>query len=134
MVNKCPNLCAVINECFLSGIVLYINSTCVLCFVNFVAGRQRGQAVFALHCCLKAEIVETTFRSRFRFSFRFLKYPLFKKVFSFRVPEIFSDNRETKRNDCLYFGYPKRNNFLKRGYFKKQKRKQERKVVSTISG
>ena len=34
----------------------------------------------------EAEIVETTFRSRFRF--RFLKYPLFKKVVSFRVPEI----------------------------------------------
>ena len=36
----------------------------------------------------EAEIVETTFRSCFRF--RFLKYPLFKKVVSFRVPEIFS--------------------------------------------
>ena len=35
---------------------------------------------------LQAEIVETTFRSRFRF--RFLKYPLFKKVVSFRVPKI----------------------------------------------
>ena len=35
---------------------------------------------------LEAEIVETTFGSRFRF--RFLKYPLFKKVVSFRVPEI----------------------------------------------
>ena len=34
----------------------------------------------------QAEIVETTFRSRFRF--RFLKYPLLKKVVSFRVPEI----------------------------------------------
>ena len=36
--------------------------------------------------CPWAEIVETTFRSRFRF--RFLKYPLSKKVVSFRVPEI----------------------------------------------
>ena len=35
---------------------------------------------------LKAEIVETTFRSRFRF--RFLKYPLFKKVVSFRFSVI----------------------------------------------
>ena len=35
----------------------------------------------------KPEIVETTFRSRFRF--RLLKYPLFKKVVSFRVPEIY---------------------------------------------
>ena len=34
---------------------------------------------------LDAEIVETTFRSRFRF--HFLKYPLFKKVVSFWVPE-----------------------------------------------
>ena len=34
----------------------------------------------------EAEIVETTFRSRFRF--RFLKYPLSKKVVSFRLPEI----------------------------------------------
>ena len=37
---------------------------------------------------MTAEIVETTFRSRFRFHFHFLKYPLFKKVVSFRVPEI----------------------------------------------
>ena len=33
-----------------------------------------------------------------------------------------------------YFRYPKRNNFFyRRGYFKKRKQKQERKVVSTIS-
>ena len=36
--------------------------------------------------CLCPDIVETTFRSRFHF--RFLKYPLLKKVVSFRVPEI----------------------------------------------
>ena len=35
---------------------------------------------------MKAEIVETTFHSRFRF--RFLKYPLFKKVVSFRFSVI----------------------------------------------
>ena len=34
------------------------------------------------------QMVETTFRSCF--CFRFLKYPLFKKVVSFWVPEIFS--------------------------------------------
>ena len=34
----------------------------------------------------QAEILETTFCSRF--CFRFLKYPLFTKVVSFRVPEI----------------------------------------------
>ena len=52
---------------------------------------------------LEAEIVETTFRSRFRF--RFLKYPLFKKVVSFRVPEILfletfgnEKRNESKRN------------------------------------
>ena len=35
---------------------------------------------------LTPEIVETTFHSRFRL--RFLKYPLLKKVVSFRLPKI----------------------------------------------
>ena len=42
--------------------------------------------ILLLVCYREAEIVETTFRSRFHF--RFLKYPLSKKVVSFRVPKI----------------------------------------------
>ena len=62
---------------------------------------------------IQPEIVEMTFRSRFRF--RFLKYPLFKKV-------IFKDIPGNEKKRLLYFGYPKRNDFLKRGYFRFWKR------------
>ena len=115
------------------------------------------QNFFDIHLLLElelgAEIVETTFSfpkfrtvpGRFRyFYFRFFfSFPNVSKNKNnlFLKSRFFSGTRNIKVVSFRFRVYPKifrvpekKRLFLERGYFKKRKRKRERKVVSTISG